>query len=178
MICVFGIKCKYSFFFQSTLLRFLSLLCAKVWIFRKIVSCMLLCLYMFLSLSLSLSLNLYHLLWVSYSCCIKTCKTAEKIGLGLGFHKDRPRFGQPDRTETVGQPKRAFDGLGPDSVRSTDIFGPGPNEKKKKFTLAPPTPWNWSCLPPAHRSSPRDFSASLSLSSPWPPHSTSPCRHP
>ena len=54
--------------------------------------------------------------------------------LQLGFHKDRPRFGQPNRTETVGPPKWAFDGLGPDSVRSTDIFGPRPNEKKNSVS--------------------------------------------
>ena len=38
----------------------------------------------------------------------------------LGFHKDWPRFGQPDRTETVGPSKWAFDGLGPDSVFRVD----------------------------------------------------------
>ena len=54
----------------------------------------------------------------------------------LGFHKDRPRFGQPDRTETVGPPKWAFDGLGRDSVRSTEILSPGPNEKKKNSVSA------------------------------------------
>ena len=43
-------------------------------------------------------------------------------------------FGQPDRTETVGPPKWACDGLGPDSVRSTDMFGPGPNEKKNSVS--------------------------------------------
>ena len=46
----------------------------------------------------------------------------------VGFHKDRPMFGQPDRTETVGPPKWPFDGLGPNSVRSTVSFSPGPNE--------------------------------------------------
>ena len=56
--------------------------------------------------------------------------SSQKATLQLGFHKDGHRFGQPDRTETVGPSKWAFDGLSPDSFRSTHIFSLGPNEKK------------------------------------------------
>ena len=65
-----------------------------------------------------------------YKLLVISLQSAQIYCVWLGFHKDRPTFGQPDRTETVGPPKWACDGLGPDSVRSTDIFGPGPNEKK------------------------------------------------
>ena len=42
-------------------------------------------------------------------------------GPRLGFHKDQLIFGQPDRTETVGPWKWAFDGLGHHSVLSSEL---------------------------------------------------------
>ena len=76
----------------------------------------------------------------------------------------------PDQTETVGPSKWAFDGLGPDSVRLTEKFDPGPNEKTK-LVFRVDDRAGAELLPRGERSSlpPSSSTATTRLSLPSPP---------